>query len=73
MFGKRGKRGRHHVSKDSGRPGVPNYDDVDEPVQEASATAGPFDEEDAPQDPCPTGRSCRSRWTRPVPSGPCTW
>jgi len=49
MFGKRGKRGRHHVSKDSSRLGVPNYD-VDEVVEEAAVTAGPFDEADAPQD-----------------------
>jgi hypothetical protein len=50
MFGKRGKRGRHHVSKDSGRLGVPNYDVVDESEDEGPLTNGPFDEEDAPQD-----------------------
>ncbi|MEV6611379.1 DUF3710 domain-containing protein [Kutzneria sp. NPDC051319] len=50
MFGKRGKRGRHHVSKDSGRLGVPDYDAVDESVDENESTAGPFDEHDAPQD-----------------------
>lgn len=50
MFGKRGKRGRHHVSKDNGRLGVPNYDAVDEPFEEVAPTTGPFDEMDAPED-----------------------
>lgn len=50
MFGKRGKRGRHHVSKESGRQGVPNYDVDEEPADEGLLTAGPFDEHDAPED-----------------------
>lgn len=50
MFGRRGKRGRHHVSKDSGRLGVPDYEAVDEPADEGTGTVGPFDEADAPQD-----------------------
>jgi Protein of unknown function (DUF3710) len=50
MFGRRGKRGRHHVSKDTGRLGVPDYDAVDEPVEEESTTDGPYDEADAPRD-----------------------
>jgi hypothetical protein len=51
MFGKRGKRGRHHVSKESGRLGVPSYE-VDEELAEESGspTSGPFDELDAPED-----------------------